>query len=239
MDALLRFLSFMLATFRRPAASGAPGAEAAQPAQQQQQQYKDATAAATAAGAQAYDCQLEAARAELRAARFRNTRLAWQLGETRRQYEVRLGELAALTSSASVAGQGQGQQQAAGDGGGAGGAGTALAKLPASRRDDAAALVEYDTPAALASAVAGLEGIAAAADLQVRPVRRVGAGAHAQTSVRAREAIHIGSCCTSLHACCLGRLAVAGCQAWGAWRHKHSAPMHTLRQSLGRSLGHA
>ncbi|GLC54697.1 hypothetical protein PLESTB_000896500 [Pleodorina starrii] len=56
-----------------------------------------------AAAAAAFSSQLDEARRALRAARFRSTKLAWELAETRRQYEARLEELSQITRDSDLA----------------------------------------------------------------------------------------------------------------------------------------
>ncbi len=107
-DALLRFLVFMMGTFIQqkqeahasaPGSPGTPAAVEAGPAGRSLGLGSErpvavitsttASGALAAEAAAAYGAQLEEQEKALRAARFKNTKLAWELGETRRKYEAR------------------------------------------------------------------------------------------------------------------------------------------------------
>lgn len=104
-DALLHFLIFMMGTFiqqQQEAHASAPGTPAAVEAGPTGRSLgptgeravaiitsTTASGALAAEAASAYGAQLEEQEKALRAARFKNTKLAWELGETRRKYEAR------------------------------------------------------------------------------------------------------------------------------------------------------
>ena len=97
---MLRFLVFMMSTFitAKPPPGAAAGAAAAGAAAAASAAAATAAAAASSSSdavvdasvaAAAYEAQLESMRQALRASKFRNTKLSWELSETRRKYESR------------------------------------------------------------------------------------------------------------------------------------------------------
>ncbi|EFJ50769.1 hypothetical protein VOLCADRAFT_88626 [Volvox carteri f. nagariensis] len=177
---LLQFLVFMMSTFMHDTN---PQVEHDQVDEEVDKDVVDV--AAVAAGP--YFAQWEAARKALRAAKFRNTKLAWELAETRRQFQARLAELSQITEQSDLAAAGAAAPGPPGHDGNlsssAGGAeGEARMLVP-----PAPALLDMG-PQALSAAVSALVGRVAPLELQsLRELLRAVQAAEGELAARARQ----------------------------------------------------